>query len=183
MSEAHASAPARWRLFIAVWPPPAVIEEVARLERPERAGIRWTSHEQWHVTLRFLGEVPQTASDAVVDALAGVNLPVVTAELGQAVTRLGRAVLCVPVTGLEPLADRVVSATASQGRPPEHRPFRGHITLARASQRGADLRSLSAYPGMRLAPVSWPVTAVVLVRSHLGRARGRYENLATIDCR
>ena len=43
------------RLFIAVWPPPDVVEQVAALPRPPVAGLRWTEPEQWHVTLRFLG--------------------------------------------------------------------------------------------------------------------------------
>ena len=40
--------------------------------------------------------------------------------------------LCLPVRGLEELAGAVVAATGDVGRPPERRPFRGHLTLARA---------------------------------------------------
>ncbi|NIR41602.1 MAG: RNA 2',3'-cyclic phosphodiesterase, partial [Actinobacteria bacterium] len=43
------------RLFVAVWPPPSVVDLLARLPRREEPGVRWTTEAQWHVTLRFLG--------------------------------------------------------------------------------------------------------------------------------
>ncbi len=45
------------RLFVAVWPSAAVVDELRGLERPARPGVRWTTADQWHVTLRFLGEM------------------------------------------------------------------------------------------------------------------------------
>ncbi|MER3453020.1 MAG: RNA 2',3'-cyclic phosphodiesterase, partial [Acidimicrobiia bacterium] len=49
------------RLFVAVWPPEEVLDVVAKLPRPGVVGLRWTSREQWHVTLRFFGSVPEPA--------------------------------------------------------------------------------------------------------------------------
>ena len=54
------------RLFVAVWPTPAVVEELGALPRPAAPGLRWTTADQWHVTLRFLGDAdPGEAADAV----------------------------------------------------------------------------------------------------------------------
>src|SRR5438445_10975988 len=45
------------RLFVAVWLPEHVLDLVAALPRPDVEGLRWTSRDQWHVTLRFFGNV------------------------------------------------------------------------------------------------------------------------------
>lgn len=166
------------RLFLAVWPPPDVVATLAALPRPERPGLRWTAPEQWHVTLRFFGDAdPDQASSA--SALAVPPLPAgpVVARLGPAVGRFGNRVLQVPVAGLEVLAAAVIEATAAVGRPPDGRPFSGHVTLAR--QRGR--RSLSSLTGAAVAG-RWRVEELKLVASvPSGRAgvANRYEVVAS----
>ena len=52
------------RLFVAIAPPPAVLDELDALAGPLRADrpdLRWTSREAWHVTLAFLGQVDGAA--------------------------------------------------------------------------------------------------------------------------
>lgn len=133
------------RLFVAVRPPDDVLDAVAALARPAHPGVRWTTRDQWHVTLRFLGEVGE--SEPVAAALAAAPLPAATAALGPRVTALGSGVVCLPVAGLDALAAAVSEATAGWGRPPEHRRFRGHLTLARvdrprrATRRGDPFRA------------------------------------------
>ncbi len=56
------------RLFVAVWPPPEVVAVLASLDRPVVDGVRWTTQEQWHVTIRFLGSVE--SAEAAIAALA-----------------------------------------------------------------------------------------------------------------
>lgn len=123
------------RLFVAVWPPPSVVEAVAhQVPRPPRPGLRWVPPENWHVTLRFLGRAdPDEAARALDRLVAGPAEAVV----GPAVTTLGRAVVCLPVAGLDRLAAAVVTATAGVGQPPEDRRFTGHLTLARRKGRAA----------------------------------------------
>jgi 2'-5' RNA ligase len=89
--------------------------------------------------------------------------------------RLGATVLCLPVGGLDALAGAVVAATADLGQPPEDRPFRGHLTVARARRGG--LRGL---PRLALA-ARWPVTELTLVASTLGREGARYEVLERFE--
>lgn len=166
------------RLFVAVTPPEPVLDElVALIDRlrgaPAAGNLRWADRSQLHVTLRFLGEVDEAAVAGLVAALDSAPLPAATATLGPAVVRLGRQVLCAPVAGLDALATAVIAATAGVGRPPESRPFAGHVTLARAKGRrgGAVDRSVagSAVTG------GWPVDDVQLVQSHLGSSGARYE--------
>src|SRR5271154_7286687 len=50
------------RLFVAIAPPPAVLDELDALVDPLRArqeDLRWTNREAWHVTLAFLGQVDE----------------------------------------------------------------------------------------------------------------------------
>jgi RNA 2',3'-cyclic 3'-phosphodiesterase len=159
----------RLRLFVAAWPPPAVMRLLDTLARPEMARLRWTEPETWHVTLRFLGS---TEREPVEEALRDASLPIAEARLGPASRRLGRGALVVPVTGLDELAGAVVTATAELGRPPEARGFHGHLTLARARDRvPAELINV---------PLSarWTVDEVALVASTLHPHGARYEVVA-----
>ena len=139
------------------------------LPRPTIPGVRWTSRAQWHVTLRFLGDAD---ADEVSAALSGVRAVATRAELAPRTQRLGRGVLCVHVIGLDDVAAAVVAATAGLGRPPDHRTFRGHITLARVEGRAEP-------PLTDLAARTWTVATFALVRSHLGGGPARYETVAT----
>lgn len=167
------------RLFVAVWPPAGILDLLAGLDRPAVDGVRWTTREQWHVTLRFLGPVPD--AEPVAEALAGLPaLPPASAVLGPAVGRFGQRILHVPVGGLDALAAGVVAATADVGRPPEDRPFNGHVTLARVAKHGSvDLRPLTR------APIAgeWAVGAVCLVESRLSPHGARYEVLGEFPIR
>jgi len=158
------------RLFVAVWLPDDVLDLIAALPRPEVDGLRWTTRDQWHVTLRFFGSVEL---DEAVDALRRLSAPSTTAELGPDLGRFGRRILHVPVGGLERVAAAVVDTTAAVGRPPEDRPFAGHITLARARdrRRDVDLRLLAGVP----VAASWSVGEVCLVESRLHPHGARYE--------
>jgi 2'-5' RNA ligase len=164
------------RLFVAVWPPDDVLELIAALPRPDVEGLRWTTPEQWHVTLRFFGTAEV---EDVVDALRRAVAPVARAELGPETGRFGKRVLHVPVAGLEEVAAAVVEGTREVGRPPEPRLFSGHLTLARARdrRRGVDMRPLVGTP----IRASWPVTDVSLVESHLHPRGANYEVVESVS--
>jgi len=155
------------RLFVAVWPPDSVVATIAALPRPETDALRWTTEDQWHVTLRFLGEAEP---NEVSRAMRGVSALASTAVMGPTTGRFGQRVLHVPVAGLDDIAAAVWSAFG-----PEERAFNGHLTLARArDRRGVDLRP---YCGVPLAG-EWSVDEVTLVASHLGPQGARYEVVA-----
>jgi 2'-5' RNA ligase len=155
------------RLFVAVWPSPEVVEAVRAFPRPEVPGLRWTTEDQWHVTLRFLGDVAADLVDPLVAALPAGGVDVV---LGPATARLGRSILVAPVAGLDDVAAAVLRATAPLVPVVEDRPFRGHLTLARA-RRAPVPRSLVGLP---LAG-RWRAARVTLVRSTTAPSGARYE--------
>jgi 2'-5' RNA ligase len=157
------------RLFVAVRPPDAVLDVVARLRRLERPGVRWTTRPQWHVTLRFLGEVDDPAP--VAAALEAAPLAACVAVVGPQVVGLGRGVVVVPVGGVDELAAGVGAATGGFGVPPGQRAFRGHLSLARV--RSGRLGDLT---GERI-DARFPVDQVRLVRSHLGSGGACYDDL------
>jgi 2'-5' RNA ligase len=145
-----------------------VLEEIEALPRPELVGVRWTGRAQWHVTLRFLGDVDEADVGRALDT---VGAPVVEARLGPRMQRLGRGVLCIPVSGLDALAAAVIDATISIGRPPDHPEFRGHLTLARVNGR---------FPRVSVEiHRQWTVATFALVRSQVGGGPARYETVAT----
>ena len=111
-----------------------ILDELATLPRPPLEGVRWTTRDQWHVTLRFFGEVEDAAPVERALARAVTQVTAVRAQFEERVRRVGN-MLWAPVKGLDAVADAVVSATASIGAAPEARRFRGHITLARARSR------------------------------------------------
>jgi 2'-5' RNA ligase len=158
------------RLFVAVWPPAAVVQQLRELPRPAHPGTRWTSADQWHVTLRFLGDVDVGAARA---ALAELHHPSATAVLGPQPRPLGPGVLVLPVAGLDSLAAAVRAATDGLVGA-ETRPFAGHLTLARA-RRGACVH-VSTWTFV----ATWPVVDVTLVQSHLDARGARYSDVAAV---
>ncbi len=167
------------RLFVAVWPPAEVLNQLAVLPRPEIDGLRWTDQDHWHVTLRLLGWVDDV--EPVRAALAGVassNGGPVRAVLGPSVDRFGQRILHVPVAGLDGIASAVVQSTAHLGKRPDDRPFNGHVTLARAARDAkVDLRPLT---GTAIS-AEWQVGSVCLVESRLSPSGATYEVLERFE--
>jgi 2'-5' RNA ligase len=157
------------RLFVAAWLPEAVLDRLEALPRADEPGVRWTRRDQWHVTLRFLGDAEIDEASA---ALARLAAPAAQVELGPRVSRLGRSVICLPARGLEGVARQVVERTAGIGEPPDPRPFTGHVTLARLRHRGACGLAGAAFSAR------FPVTEVHLVRSTTLPDGAVYETVA-----
>jgi len=179
------------RLFVAVWPDPAVRRGLVALERPAVTGVRWTPEADWHVTLRFLGEMDDpaplvSAVGAAAAAVAGVSS---SERPGSAVARavvdprpavLGRSALVLPVGGLGGLAAAVAAATAGLGRSADRRPFRGHLTVARSAGAvpAASRRwSISGWSGPA-GTLSWAVRELTVVSSTPGGPGSPYEVVA-----
>ncbi len=166
------------RLFVGIWPPPDVLASLAALPRPEHPSVRWTPQEQWHVTLRFLGDVADEDGPVLLDSLGtlGPAGRPTCAYVGPATRRLDKGTLVVPVAGLDDLAHAVTTATSGLDRGTEARPFVGHLTLARG-RGGRPIPSTLA--GASVA-ASFGVAELALVCSRLGHDGPRYETLATI---
>jgi RNA 2',3'-cyclic 3'-phosphodiesterase len=134
--------------------------------------LRWTTEDQWHVTLRFLGRIDDTQESElrIILAETAARSGQVEARAFPSPRQLSQSIWALPVDGLAPLAETVSSVTRRLGQPPPDRRFRGHITLARA-RRPAALAGLPA-PAVDEA---WTVSAVTLVSSDLRPDGARYE--------
>lgn len=114
-------------MYVAVRPPPEVIDTISDLPTKPLRGVRFTRRDQWHITLRFLGDVER--NDAL-GALAKLSAPQATVTLGPDVRLLGARVVVVPAAGLDHVAAAVAECFADIGEPRD-REFAGHLTLAR----------------------------------------------------
>ncbi|MGH4024572.1 MAG: RNA 2',3'-cyclic phosphodiesterase [Pseudonocardiaceae bacterium] len=168
------------RLFVALSPPAEAVDDLragTAALREMAPQLRWTPPEQWHLTLAFLGEVEEPVLGALTNRLtrAAKRHPPLALSLGGG-GRFGQRVLWTRVHGdrhgLRRLADSAQAAARRSGVPMEQRPYRPHLTLARAGN-GADLRPLverlSDFEGL-----GWVADRLHLVRSSLGAGPGGY---------
>ncbi|MEL6890614.1 MAG: RNA 2',3'-cyclic phosphodiesterase [Actinomycetota bacterium] len=159
------------RLFVCLWPPDHVIGALEELHRKDQVGARFVPPENWHVTLRFLGEADPNDVDA---ALATARFQAADISLGPAVDIGGERTLFVPVTGAAELAAETVRVTRELGDEPIRPRFLGHVTIARLRKRANMPRALG-----ELVSGSWTATEVALVESSLHPDGARYETLST----
>lgn len=163
------------RLFVSLRPPAQAVQHLARAAR----GLRTTDVGQWHVTLAFLGEVPDPAP--LVPGLADVaarTAPLALQLAGSGLLR-GQGIVSAGLAGdverLRALAAGVAGACRAAGVRLEDRPYRPHLTVARRAPRDAGV--LAGYEGP-----PWTATEVELVRSHLGQ-RAVHEVLERLPLR
>lgn len=174
------------RLFVAVWPDAPTRRNLATLPVEPTTGLRLVRPEQWHVTVRFLGNVE---AELVPDLLAALesmadNEPPVVAKLGPRPAWFGRgAVLHVPVMGLDGLASAVRVATSElvPSRETDQPHFSGHLTLARSHRRKRpDSRARAGLADMDITG-QFTVTELDLVASEPGPDGHRYSSLGTVS--
>lgn len=178
------------RLFVAIDPPKriaAALEEAIAPVRRLAPDERWSQLSNLHLTLAFLGHLPPDALEPIGAALARATAahPAFTVRVRGAGSfgRGARArVLWVGVEGgdeLLRLQASVADGLAVVGYR-EERPFRPHLTLARArTPRGsralADARD--ALAGLDFG--AFPADALILYRSETGPGGSRYSALST----
>lgn len=156
------------RLFVAAWPPAEVCDALEALEVARGDGVRPVAPENWHVTLRFLGDVD--AGEAI-ELLTDAELPHANVRLGPQVERLDRRQIVVPASGADELADAVDRTLDGFGERRRHR-FRGHLTVARTRP-----DAVSDALG-RPIDTTFDVEAVLLVESDLRPQGVRYTTVA-----
>jgi 2'-5' RNA ligase len=167
--------------------------------RAAHPDLRWTAAAQWHLTLAFLGEVDERVLPDLTERLARAARRHEPMRLAfGAAGRFGNRVLWIRVgavpaghrpderespvpigrvprsdrraDGLHRLATSVTAAARRSGIAVDDRPYRPHLTLARARD-GADFRPLvTALAGFAGSP--WSAEALHLVRSRLGAGPG-----------
>ncbi len=177
------------RAFVAVVPPAGTLEPLRLLVerlRPAYGRLGWVAPERWHVTLQFLGDVPEPKLTRLQPRLAAVAAAIGPFHLvvrgGGAFpnprrARVVWAGLAGDVAAVAELASGVRAAARHSRIALDATPFRPHVTLARVRRTGFDRGpDLVAALADATGP-DWPVTELLLMRSHLG-PHPRYEPLA-----
>ena len=117
------------RLFVGIDLPWSVRDRIASLSGAGIPGARWVPDENYHVTLRFIGEVPRYMAEEIDHAFAGIEAKAFTLTLGGigAFVKAGRAsALWVGVercAQLDHLRSKIETATQRCGLEPERRRF------------------------------------------------------------
>jgi 2'-5' RNA ligase len=135
------------RLFSAIEVPKNVAERL-NLLRAGLSGARWIDPENYHVTLRFIGDVDGAVARDFTQALGEIvaqPFEVRMNGLGSFGGGKPRAIFAgiAPSEGLEALQRANERAAREAGLPPEGRNFKPHVTLARL--RGARPDAVAAY--------------------------------------
>ena len=137
------------RLFVSIDLPERLADAVAAAQEPlsDANGLRVTDPDQTHVTLKFLGNVPDQRIAGLTDALSGA---VEAASIGPFSATIGglgafpstdyiRVVWLGVREGaaeMTQLHDAIESATVELGFSPETYDFTPHVTIARMEHAG-----------------------------------------------
>jgi RNA 2',3'-cyclic 3'-phosphodiesterase len=175
------------RAFVAVRPPDGALDAAEALvdsELSSIAGARWTTREQRHLTLQFLGN--HADIDAVGAALGALALRSGTVALGGVgvfpSARRARVLWVGVATGssfLAQLSAAVGALLAPLGHEPEERQYHPHLTLARFKA-SLDLRDVIAAHADRAVGAPFPVDEVVLYESSVRNTGARYTARAVV---
>ena len=171
------------RCFVAIELPTRVREQLAdlqaRLQELDRF-VRWTRPEQIHLTLKFLGEVPDgqvpDICSALIEAAAHLQPPTINVRdvscfpgNNRARARVVWAGVAGPPPELVACYETLERAFADLGYPPEKRAFKPHLTIGRSRQpEGArEIRSLLS-PAQNFRCEPFVATELTLFQSVLG---------------
>jgi RNA 2',3'-cyclic 3'-phosphodiesterase len=167
------------RLFVALEMPEVVREQLSTM----LSGVpdaRWVDPENFHLTLRFIGEVDGGAAEEIAGSLSRLRAPSfnLTLEgLGYFESRGRLRALWVgvrPEPALVALQRKIEHAVVAVGPPAEGRKFKPHVTLARFSKCpvAAVAPYLVTHGGIRSD--AFPVESLVLFESKLGHGGPTY---------
>jgi 2'-5' RNA ligase len=188
MPQMNVDSERSWRVFCAVELPANVraliCRHIARLkEAAPEARASWARETNLHLTLKFLGEIPEQSvpdlSEAAARAAAGVKPFSIRIEQTGAFPERGQPrVLWIGVNDssgtLAELHARLESESAKSGFAREARPFHPHLTVARLRNPEGARALATAYKQAEFAPVEIVVSELVVIRSELSSAGSKY---------
>ncbi len=149
------------RLFTGLELPEAVADQLALL-RGGIVGARWIEPENYHITLRFIGDVDGTAARDITETLGDIRRPKALVRF-EGLSWFGgdkpRAIVAKvkPEPALMDLQAEQERRLRRIGLEPETRKYTPHVTLARL--RGVRQAAVADYLASRGALVADPFTA------------------------
>jgi len=183
------------RVFIGIKPDEDSLERLDTQAAPLRRefpGLNWIPAQNLHLTLRFLGEMADSAAKLVCDRLKKTPPPMAPFSvhvhgMGGFPGRSGLRVIWAGLaesSQLKRLFDWVQERLVEAGIPRETRPFHAHITLARNRRlrNTADLEQKLMTAPRRIT--TFQVNTVTVFQSRLLPEGPRYSALeeVSLDC-
>lgn len=175
------------RTFFCLPLPGRLREEIVSLLpglQKENPGFRWVRPEQYHITLKFCGDLTADEINTMMESTSQKLREHGPGEIRLKLQAIGafpnahRArVVFIEVKGdterLRRLAALIETAAAAVGVPEETRPLKPHLTLARTRRPGP---AKTNYPDWT-EPGEWVSRKVVLMKSELRPSRPLYTKL------
>ncbi len=187
------------RCFVAIPLPVQVLDSLEAVaiwgqkEASQTSSVRWVTRQQMHLTLAFLGNVPQAKIPGIGDKIAkelqgAMPFALCLKEPGQFPERGRPRVLWWGIGGdekalehLDDLAGRVRGAAEACGVLPDKKPFKAHLTLARVRP---ESRGWIPWPPLKEIMPShkeFEVRQIVLFQSQLGPGGAKYTVLRQFE--
>jgi 2'-5' RNA ligase len=186
-----------WRLFVAIPLPDPVKDEIQKAQDELRRALpencfRWTKRAQFHLTLKFLGNVEAKRVGVLSEALRGAcgKFPALSLKA----ERIG----CFPDLRyprviwawvhdegerLPKLQEAIEAATAEFTSEKPEGKFTGHVTLGRShgiKRAQAEILAKLANEMVKRCFGDWTADKVELIRSELASNGARYTTVAAI---
>jgi len=184
--------PEQWRVFCAIDLPREVRERMLaqsislRKALPE-AHASWSKPDNIHLTLKFLGDIPQSrvGSLSTAAALASRGLesfPINVQGSGVFPTRGQPRVLWIGIEDMEgklgALCRRLEEESAKAGFSKEARDFHPHLTLARLRKPEGARALAAAHKQMHFEPIEFSVSELLVIRSELSSGGSKYTTIS-----
>ena len=177
-----------WRVFCAIELPERVrglvLQHIARLRQavPD-AKASWSRDTNLHLTLKFLGEIPQTSvsniSTAASRTVAGIAPFSIRLEQTGTFPSQGQPrVLWIGISDLfgklGELHARLEGESSKVGFTKDDRPFNPHLTVARLRQPRHARTLAGAHRELDFEPEEIAVSELLVIRSELSNAGSKY---------
>jgi 2'-5' RNA ligase len=180
------------RTFVCIEVPRAIkgrVEDLQRALRANDAQVSWVKPSNIHLTIKFLGGVPQSKVAGVCEAVG--RAAAVSGEFDIEVGGAG----CFPSArsprvlwvglgnmpeGLRQLHSNIESELAREGFPREQKRFSPHLTIGRVRGPQNAARTADDLIGRGFEPETFRATEVIVMRSDLNPSGSTYTPQATI---
>lgn len=163
------------RLFFALRPPGPVASAIMESRKRTACAGRAIPGQRLHLTLRFLGEVPECKVAPLIAAASNIQSPGFNLKLQPlgyfTKPQIAWVGPCEFSAGLEKLVRATDDACEAVGLGRRVRGFKPHVTLARKAQ--------APKPAAFEQAIFWPVSAFYLCESFLQEGRLVYRNRAS----
>lgn len=172
------------RLFTAIDLP-----EVQKHQLLARMGglpfVRWQTHDQLHLTLRFIGEVEEHQAEDIRLLLAGLAFnpfKIRVSGIGKFGSRRKPRMVWAGIEGvgqLKALQEKITNVIRRAGIPPQERKYTPHVTMGRL--KGDNGPKLDAFLANNrdIYLERFEVSEFHLLQSHLGGTGAHYRRIET----